>query len=132
MLLSWLCVFLSLYLLISSTLYIILFSFCLFFFSSRRRHTRCALVTGVQTCALPILPQVRLLKCLAKVFFLPSRVGVKRFAILQPCFCKHGDIQRADKLGTYLCQAECRIEVRHPDVVMVYPFKGAAFQVHVG
>src|SRR3546814_4177995 len=26
----------------------------LFFVSSRRRHTRCALVTGVQTCALPI------------------------------------------------------------------------------
>src|SRR3546814_6184920 len=29
----------------------------LFFFSSRRRHTRCALVTGVQTCALPISDQ---------------------------------------------------------------------------
>src|SRR3546814_5355089 len=29
---------------------------CLLFFSSRRRHTRCALVTGVQTCALPICP----------------------------------------------------------------------------
>src|SRR3546814_2101676 len=29
-----------------------------FFFSSRRRHTRCALVTGVQTCALPISDQV--------------------------------------------------------------------------
>src|SRR3546814_8609885 len=28
--------------------------FYLFFFSSRRRHTRCALVTGVQTCGLPI------------------------------------------------------------------------------
>src|SRR3546814_10754346 len=28
-----------------------------FFLSSRRRHTRCALVTGVQTCALPILGQ---------------------------------------------------------------------------
>src|SRR3546814_6409158 len=26
----------------------------IFFLSSRRRHTRCALVTGVQTCALPI------------------------------------------------------------------------------
>src|SRR3546814_6235591 len=26
----------------------------MFFFSSRRRHTRCALVTGVPTCALPI------------------------------------------------------------------------------
>src|SRR3546814_9751728 len=31
---------------------IIVYMFC--FFSSRRRHTRCALVTGVQTCALPI------------------------------------------------------------------------------
>src|SRR3546814_11466913 len=29
-----------------------------FFFSSRRRHTRCALVTGVQTCALPISREV--------------------------------------------------------------------------
>src|SRR3546814_902609 len=33
--------------------------FLLFFFSSRRRHTRCALVTGVQTCALPIYRSVR-------------------------------------------------------------------------
>src|SRR3546814_7671932 len=35
--------------------------FIMFFFSSRRRHTRCALVTGVQTCALPIsaVPPVR-------------------------------------------------------------------------
>src|SRR3546814_13196602 len=33
---------------------------CLFFFfSSRRRHPRCALVTGVQTCALPISPAAR-------------------------------------------------------------------------
>src|SRR3546814_9556295 len=50
----------------------------LFFFSSRRRHTRCALVTGVQTCALPISPvfmpktlrtprQQRLQKLLARV-----------------------------------------------------------------
>src|SRR3546814_314902 len=30
----------------------------IFFFSSRRRHTRCALVTVVQTCALPISLQV--------------------------------------------------------------------------
>src|SRR3546814_10756195 len=34
------------------SLFIVFVSF--FFFSSRRRHTRCALVTGVQTCALPI------------------------------------------------------------------------------
>src|SRR3546814_10821609 len=36
--------------------YDVVMVFCVFvfFFSSRRRHTRCALVTGVQTCALPI------------------------------------------------------------------------------
>src|SRR3546814_4945708 len=33
----------------------LLIVFVVFFFSSRRRHTRCALLTGVQTCALPIL-----------------------------------------------------------------------------
>src|SRR3546814_19138182 len=41
-----------------SVLILRIFCFCfflVFFFSSRRRHTRCALVTGVQTCALPIL-----------------------------------------------------------------------------
>src|SRR3546814_19312175 len=40
-----------------------------FFFSSRRRHTSCALVTGVQTCALPIY--------LGKFFLrgLPSPLG---------------------------------------------------------
>src|SRR3546814_6351945 len=37
-----------------------------FFFTSRRRHTRCALVTGVQTCALPIyLPEL-------SQFYMPS------------------------------------------------------------
>src|SRR3546814_7419012 len=40
----------SLCLFIGVSLFLSLF----FFFSSRRRHTRCALVTGVQTCALPI------------------------------------------------------------------------------
>src|SRR3546814_8428687 len=40
-------------------LYVLLFLLCfVFFFSSRRRHTRCALVTGVQTCALPISRQL--------------------------------------------------------------------------
>src|SRR3546814_3832779 len=37
-----------------------MYLYCLlFFFSSRRRHTRCALVTGVQTCALPISDVLR-------------------------------------------------------------------------
>src|SRR3546814_15817366 len=36
---------------------LIVWCICLFF-SSRRRHTRCALVTGVQTCALPIFSSI--------------------------------------------------------------------------
>src|SRR3546814_10363202 len=40
------------------TRYWCMFGVFYFFFSSRRRHTRCALVTGVQTCALPILKDV--------------------------------------------------------------------------
>src|SRR3546814_4776078 len=39
------CIYLSL---------VVMYTCVVFFFSSRRRHTRCALVTGVQTCALPI------------------------------------------------------------------------------
>src|SRR3546814_6614920 len=51
----------------------------MFFFSSRRRHTSCALVTGVQTCALPIFPlENPILKsapaCLAPTVFL-RRLG---------------------------------------------------------
>src|SRR3546814_2212687 len=37
-----------------------------FFFSSRRRHTSCALVTGVQTCALPISRRRRSRLCEAR------------------------------------------------------------------
>src|SRR3546814_3925860 len=38
-----------------SLIFVLVVLFCVwFFFSSRRRHTGCALVTGVQTCALPI------------------------------------------------------------------------------
>src|SRR3546814_4886729 len=36
------------------SLYVPVCRIAVLFFSSRRRHTRCALVTGVQTCALPI------------------------------------------------------------------------------
>src|SRR3546814_457527 len=46
--------------------------FLCFFFSSRRRHTRCALVTGVQTCALPIYTALQLGVGEAKVKNVPS------------------------------------------------------------
>src|SRR3546814_17731625 len=44
------------------------------FFSSRRRHTRCALVTGVQTCALPI----SWLSVLTTIFVLYYRIVIER------------------------------------------------------
>src|SRR3546814_3398558 len=47
----------------------------IFFFSSRRRHTRCALVTGVQTCALPIS---------ALLAVVPSKADIQKGAVLQP------------------------------------------------
>src|SRR3546814_6881537 len=61
-----------------------------FFFSSRRRHTRCALVTGVQTCALPIyvffghfLAQQRVLVGPARfleLFFEFGDAAIRKFA----------------------------------------------------
>src|SRR3546814_4901386 len=48
-----------------------------FFFSSRRRHTRCALVTGVQTCALPIWGST-ITQQVARQFFLSSEYSYTR------------------------------------------------------
>src|SRR3546814_4433583 len=49
-----------------------------FFCSSRRRHTRCALVTGVQTCALPISGEI-VNRALRRAAFL------EHFANRAPC-----------------------------------------------
>src|SRR3546814_18403118 len=58
----------------------------LFFFSSRRRHTRCALVTGVQTCALPIslapTPTIKALFC--KSFMIFSSMVHRRTLLSRP------------------------------------------------
>src|SRR3546814_2015602 len=59
--------------------YLCMFSF---FFSSRRRHTRCALVTGVQTCALPIFIERGDIDCL--VFELNRRVGERLQRFVAP------------------------------------------------
>src|SRR3546814_9884489 len=55
------------------------YSLC-FFFSSRRRHTSCALVTGVQTCALPISaslkPKARPMSVdVTELLMTPSTIG---------------------------------------------------------
>src|SRR3546814_1949029 len=48
----------------------------LYFISSRRRHTSCALVTGVQTCALPISSSTS--RC---ILFRPSPISVWRWSL---------------------------------------------------
>src|SRR3546814_1708511 len=58
---------------------------CVFcFFSSRRRHTRCALVTGVQTCALPIYERLRMVAHavvgVPRLFVMRARLWVSRVA----------------------------------------------------
>src|SRR3546814_15941643 len=76
----------------------------LFFFTSRRRHTRCALVTGVQTCALPIYRAAlsvyarnadyhdlikKRLKALARWLHDDLKAGVKVFVDTAPVMEKH-------------------------------------------
>src|SRR3546814_4400279 len=57
-----------------------------FFFSSRRRHTRCALVTGVQTCALPIWSRRTRSRKTSMVKLSPVKVRVcSPFAVLVCC-----------------------------------------------
>src|SRR3546814_2015853 len=71
-----------------------------FFFSSRRRHTRCALVTGVQTCALPI-------------FFLSSRRASEgpRSAELRHFWRNHFPllIANPDRLKSKGCRAKWKV-----------------------
>src|SRR3546814_421307 len=66
-----------------------------FCFSSRRRHTRCALVTGVQTCALPIY----------KGIDIPGPVGTPIYATAD------GIVSRSGRAGGY----GNLIEINHGD-----------------
>src|SRR3546814_17919836 len=59
-----------------------LMNYVIFFFSSRRRHTRCALVTGVQTCALPILPNRVMLQDRLQQAWLAQQRGSRLLGVL--------------------------------------------------
>src|SRR3546814_17940997 len=85
-----------------------------FVFSSRRRHTRCALVTGVQTCALPIsakgfLPSIGTLE----LFQLPEHsgrvdTGVYEGAEVSPFY----DPMIAKEIGRASCRERvCQLRV---------------------
>src|SRR3546814_5573931 len=89
---------------------LLLLAFCFvfyFFFSSRRRHTRCALVTGVQTCALPILFRLEIITddLLARDKY--GLVGIDEFPVLELEFLfnfldPHFSDARFDRFGETL------------------------------
>src|SRR3546814_9079964 len=76
-----------------------------FFFSSRRRHTGCALVTGVQTCALPILIPQRKGDPVAFATDEQPRAGTTAESLgkLKPAFKKDGSVT-AGKIGRASCR----------------------------
>src|SRR3546814_1021224 len=82
-----------------------------FFFSSRRRHTRCALVTGVQTCALPIFAyfvlSIGVFMCFAGVLSLIF--GPKFWGIYKNQQINHKDFTRSEerRVGKE-CVSTCR------------------------
>src|SRR3546814_11532782 len=72
-----------------------------FFFSSRRRHTRCALVTGVQTCALPIsaLLIVNLLLQSRGSPFMAYKIPESVLVVIHTAALEVLLLERADKPG---------------------------------
>src|SRR3546814_14413583 len=75
------------------------------FFSSRRRHTMCALVTGVQTCALPIFPTLLEGRDLLGI----AQTGTgKTAAFVLP------SLQRLDEAGKRPLPYHCRMLVLTP------------------
>src|SRR3546814_7600654 len=75
----------------------------MFFFSSRRRHTRCALVTGFQTCALPILGGI------ANLTLLPRLGEVRGFDTgpangLMDAWCLRHRGEAFDRNGVFAAQ----------------------------
>src|SRR3546814_1084771 len=104
------------------------------FFSSRRLHTRCALVTGVQTCALPsyfinaelvrlgraMIPMGRAVDTvqLARGLFPGAQVNLdalcRRFAIDNSARSKHGALLDAELLAeVYLDRKSTRLNSSH-------------------
>src|SRR3546814_20565171 len=73
-----------------------------FFLSSRRRHTRCALVTGVQTCALPISPSARDLLDAVQM-----REQVREADFVGADSVRRGRVHARAALGSTRCEEAC-------------------------
>src|SRR3546814_19388989 len=95
----------------------VFFSFCdllFFFFSSRRRHTRCALVTGVQTCALPIYVAIAA-EVAQRRRLVDQRLGIARISgerLVVPIERRRQPLLVADQIGLErACGAVRRVEL---------------------
>src|SRR3546814_10577283 len=91
----------------------------MFVFSSRRRHTRCALVTGVQTCALPISLSVKSTTCspeadLAGTEAEKRHVFVKRNALTVEPIYRCALVLPADRQATEQQSVLGEAEMRRP------------------
>src|SRR3546814_11062698 len=98
-----------------------------FFFSSRRRHTRCALVTGVQTCALPIFPEV--LRCGTRYERFRARI---QKAGLSGTFISHGTFDRWTDVDVFTTLLESRNGTLWKTVDSTGNVVGAYFTATVG
>src|SRR3546814_2230247 len=93
-----------------------------FFFSSRMRHTRCALVTGVQTCALPIYGDEARRAVGAQLARAVAEHVVEETAAAAPAEARTGDGQRPAALGN---QQEAALDHR----VALAPYQARVLQV---
>src|SRR3546814_3947037 len=82
-----------------------------FFFSSRRRHTRCALVTGVQTCALPIYIDIAqdLVELVLRRLRADLDRGVERIALADRGDARHGALDERSEEHTSELQSLMRL-----------------------
>src|SRR3546814_2992210 len=90
-----------------------------FFFSSRRLHTRCALVTGVQTCALPILANVRLADLL-DALLKKGRIGAAGLIVVT------GSVERQNPAGPPDRHAPVQ---QHPVDQLALPIRPQSFRL---
>src|SRR3546814_1532404 len=102
-----------------------------FFFSSRRRHTRCALVTGVQTCALPMSGTQRRSRG-RKTVLCPSNtfLATPRSALRAGASVEFYDCNREDLCGSYTDFVE-KAERHKPALAYIVHIGGhIAFDIH--
>src|SRR3546814_2331992 len=102
----------------------------MFFFSSRRRHTRCALVTGVQTCALSDLCYLN--RACRPTYFTDTDAGLDHGAF-RPLYVSGGrsDIKKDNPpiISRAARRLHCSTSCRPNDAALCLPMKPIDFRL---